>query len=253
MRSIRHNLAPHSPASIPISRWSRIPWIAATSHSGNCCDNATLLVIRASMLIRRRSARIVTPGWAIKNRSLADAGCDAPDIGAHAIEVGGVVDLDHAHAAPLERPHQPLVPAPIAHRDRRAAGRHGVRHLRPPRQHQRQRAGPELLRQSRSDLRPRGRHAGDLLETRDVDDHGIRARPALGREDFLHGPFIQGVRAEAVDRLGGERDQPAALQKAGGARDRGRIGLRRIDGPDGGHGTVPGDFAVGISSVLRYK
>ena len=57
---------------------------------------------------------------------------------------------------------------------------------------------------------------GDALpspgRSRHVDDQGIEGGPALGLEDPGDGGGVGRDRAQAVDGLGGERDQPAASQ-----------------------------------------
>jgi len=50
-------------------------------------------------------------------------------------------------------------------------------------------------------------------------DEGVEARPPLGLEDARHGVFVQGVRAKAVNGLGGKHHEPALAQKVGGAAD----------------------------------
>ena len=89
------------------------------------------------------------------------------------------------------------------------------------RQDQRQRAGPE--RGERSGQR---RELGDGFGHREigaVDDQRIEARAALGLVDLEDGVGIGGVGAEAVDGLGGERDDAAGTQDCGEVRDFARL------------------------------
>ena len=52
-----------------------------------------------------------------------------------------------------------------------------------------------------------------------MHDQWVEARPALGGEDSGDGALVGRVGAEAVDRLGRERDELAAAQQRGGAVD----------------------------------
>ncbi len=103
--------------------------------------------------------------------------------------------------------------------DRGAAGGDAGRHLRLPRQDQGQRAGPE----GRGQLaRQFGNVAGDSrqhLLVGEVDDQRVVRRAPLGAEDARDGVRSQGVGPQAVDRLGGERHQPAPPQHGGGGPD----------------------------------
>ena len=91
------------------------------------------------------------------------------------------------------------------------------------RQHQGQGAGPEFLRQRlgagrQFDMAPR------FFEIGDMHDQRIEQRAALGGEDRGHRFAIGGVGAQAVNRLGGEGDQPAVSQDAGGFGNAGGVG-----------------------------
>ena len=80
------------------------------------------------------------------------------------------------------------------------------------RQHQRQGARPEGAGQ-RFRCRMEQAMAAGGVQVRDMDDQGIETRPALGGENPRHGLAIAGVRAQAINGLGGEGDQPAARQQ----------------------------------------
>ena len=110
-----------------------------------------------------------------------------------------------------------------------AAHRHGIqpgagqvadRGLVGDRQHQGQRSWPEA----------RGEPLSPLVEARDppcrrhvghVSDQRVEARPALGRIDRRHRTRIGSVSRQAIDRLGGQDDKTASLQRGGGFRDLG--------------------------------
>ena len=62
-------------------------------------------------------------------------------------------------------------------------------------------------------------------------------RPALGGEDRGDGFPVRRIRAEAVDRLGRKRDQPAVAQDRGGRGDGGRIRGAQI-GKRSGHARI---------------
>ena len=74
-------------------------------------------------------------------------------------------------------------------------------------QHERQRAGPEArqLAGQRRELDQRFGHG----EIGDMDDQRIEARPTLGLVDGEHCIGTGGVRAEAINRLGGKGDEAA--------------------------------------------
>jgi hypothetical protein len=54
---------------------------------------------------------------------------------------------------------------------------------------------------------------------RDVHDHRVVVRPALGFVDARHGGRVFRIRAEAVDGLGRESDQAALFQHGGRVGD----------------------------------
>ena len=96
-------------------------------------------------------------------------------------------------------------------------------------QHQRQRPGPERVRQpQRQGGRARGHPPGGL-RVRRVDDHGVVGRPALRREDARHRRRVQRVRAQPVDRLRRERHQPAVAQHRRSRRQGCRVHRPRVD------------------------
>ena len=103
------------------------------------------------------------------------------------------------------------------------------------RQHQRQRAGPERLGQ-----RQRGRvEAGDLPcggDIADMGDQRIEGRPALGLVEPGNRGRIGRIGAEAIDRLGRERHQPAFGQNARRRR----------------HGSLAGGQNRGLQASIHY-
>ena len=97
---------------------------------------------------------------------------------------------------------------------------------------ERQRAGPEPRGQRLGRRRAiRATHVAGLRDTGHVDDQRVDRGPSLGREDPRDGRGVGGDRPQAVDRLGRERDQPAAASRSAPPRrarpDRARRGRRR--------------------------
>ena len=86
-------------------------------------------------------------------------------------------------------------------------------------QDERQRSGPERI-----DQLPRQngelRVLAGLADVGDMNDERIEARATLGREDRRHRFAVGRVGAEAVHRLGGERDEASRPQVRCGGRDR---------------------------------
>ncbi len=107
--------------------------------------------------------------------------------------------------------------------DRRAAGADQGRQraIARARQDQGQSTRPEPGREPLGRLVPVGERAGGLA-IRDVDDQGVEARPALGREDRGDRALVGRDPAQAVDRLGREGDQAAAVKGLRRALDVGR-------------------------------
>jgi len=64
-----------------------------------------------------------------------------------------------------------------------------------------------------------------------MHDQGIEARPALGGEDRSDGAVAGSIAAEAIDRLGRERDQLALAQRARRVAD---LVQGRLDAPSHG-------------------
>ena len=58
-----------------------------------------------------------------------------------------------------------------------------------------------------------------------MHDERIVRRPFLGGEHALNRRAIEGVRAQAVDGLGRERDEPAVSQALGRARNHRAVGM----------------------------
>ena len=116
-----------------------------------------------------------------------------------------------------------------AHGHRVQSGGHLRRKRVAPRQEQRQRTRPEPPAERFHggwDLR---RHGSNIRDGGKVHDQRIRRRPALRLENPADGGRVEGVRAQAVDGLGRERDQPAADQAFDRALDGGRLRMNRID------------------------
>jgi hypothetical protein len=116
--------------------------------------------------------------------------------------------------------------------DGRQAGRHDIGNRRLLRQDQRQGPGPVAARQrsaasGHSSTRPRA----ISIESTCTMSGLWRGRP-FHREDARHGRGIERIGAQAVDRLGGKRDQPASESTPP------RIGVR------------PVAFALGVASVV---
>ena len=102
------------------------------------------------------------------------------------------------------------------------------------RQDEGERAGPEPAGQhlghvGPGDIAARGGGVGDM------HDQGVEAGPALGLEYPGDGEVVGGIGAEAIDRLGREGDQPAAMQDFRGARKAGGIGGKRGGNKREGH------------------
>ena len=80
-------------------------------------------------------------------------------------------------------------------------------------QHQRQRAGPEVLGELLRVRRHRERPALQRARMIDVHDHRMGRRAALQREDLGDGVGVLGVGAEPVDGFGRKRDELAVAQR----------------------------------------
>lgn len=82
-----------------------------------------------------------------------------------------------------------------------------------------ERAGPEGPREGDGVLGDFPRPGHDLPGVGQVHDQGVVRRAALGGEDLGDGVRVEGVGAEAVHRLGGQRDKLALAQQLDGALD----------------------------------
>ena len=82
-------------------------------------------------------------------------------------------------------------------------------------------------RRAASRRRKSARARSAALRVRHMRDQRIEARAALGGIEPRDRRAVGGVGAEAVDRLGRERDQPALAQHARGRRDRVAVGVSR--------------------------
>lgn len=72
-----------------------------------------------------------------------------------------------------------------------------------------------------------------------MDNNRIASRPSLGGENTLDRPGIQGIGAEAVDRLRGKSHESARAKCFRRTSNGGGIRINRIDGQDdGGHALI---------------
>ena len=104
--------------------------------------------------------------------------------------------------------------------------RHAVR----LRQYHRQRPGPEAPGKAVRRLRHVLAVAREPARVGDMQDERVILRAALGLKNVPHGVRVQSVRAEAVDRLGRDGEQPAAAQNVRGLFDRRALPRRIGDG-----------------------
>ena len=104
--------------------------------------------------------------------------------------------------------------------------RHAVR----LRQYHRQRPGPEAPGKAVRRLRHILAVAREPARVWDMQDERVILRAALGLKNVPHGVRVQSVRAEAVDRLGRDGEQPAAAQNVRGLFDRRALPRRIGDG-----------------------
>ena len=133
----------------------------------------------------------------------------------------------HRHAAGFhQRPGHAVRRHPHGHG--RQARRHRIRHRGLLRQHKGERSRPECQRQRSRRGRHSGGHEPELPHVRDVHDERVGRGAPLRLEDPLHGRRVERVGAEAVHRLGRERDQAAAANHVRGLRDHLRVGPLRI-------------------------
>ncbi len=121
-----------------------------------------------------------------------------------------------------------------AHRRRFQSGGHAQRHGRAARHNQRQRAGPEGARQFMRNGRRSAHHARQVVRRGQVHYERVFRRAAFGFEDARHGCGIQGIGAQAIDRLGGKGDQAAALDFGGSLGDDFSFGELRVDAQEAG-------------------
>jgi len=122
-----------------------------------------------------------------------------------------------------------------AHADGVESGAHRIGDLAGAREDEGERPGPEGGGQGARQRRDLARDAPHLRHVGHVDDERVERGAPLGGIDPLHRPLAEGVGPQAVDRLGGEGDEPA------GANDRGRLvdggrERRRRRGRRGGRG-----------------
>jgi len=107
-------------------------------------------------------------------------------------------------------------------------GRDGRGQVRALREDEGQRAGPEAGGEA---ARPRGdrvRHLVEVGRVRNQNRDGFFERAVFGAVDGLDSRLVKRQRAEAVNRVGGEGDQPARAQDFERAWD----GLRIADGDE---------------------
>ena len=119
--------------------------------------------------------------------------------------------------------------------DGRATAGDRIRHDLGLGQHHREGSGPERSRKPGGD---RGKPAFDECvghgDTVDVDDQRIRCRSALGLEHTGDCVGIKCVAAEAVDRLGRDRDEPPLCERGARLDDERIIDRRRVDRDEAG-------------------
>ena len=84
---------------------------------------------------------------------------------------------------------------------------------------ERERARPERVGERARNVGHIGCERFQLFTARDVDDNRMVGRTALHREQLLHRARVRRVRAQAVDRLGRERDELSGAQRIRGARN----------------------------------
>ena len=141
-------------------------------------------------------------------------------LGAGRAEPAGAVGRGRGERAAERLDHRVRRPARRAERDRRKPGNRQRmdRRIGRERHHERQRTGPEFLRQplgASIDLAVAPRH----IDVSHMTDQRVEARPPFGGEDARHRLAVRGIGGEAVDRLRRQRDQLAARQRRGGIAD----------------------------------
>jgi hypothetical protein len=105
-----------------------------------------------------------------------------------------------------------------AQADRVLAARHPGGDARGALKDQRQRAGPEGVDQLPRLYRNRIGPVSQVGAGRQVHDHRMIMRAALGPIDAGYGRRILGIRAQAIHGFGGESDQAAGCKQRGGPR-----------------------------------
>ena len=119
-----------------------------------------------------------------------------------------------------------------AQRDGVATRGHDVRNARRARHHQRQRTGPERGGERLGSRRKRRRERTRRRDVEHVHDQRVVLGAALGDEDLRRRRRVERQRAQAIDRLGGKRDQLTGEQRIGGAPDHDRIRRLSIERED---------------------
>ncbi len=115
-----------------------------------------------------------------------------------------------------------------AQRDGWAAGGDDAGNAVVLRDDERERAGPAGVGERVGFRRPIERQSAGGRGVAGVDDERVCRWPALGLEDPLNSRGVERVGAEAVDGLGGERDEAAGAKALGRAADgvwSGRLGV----------------------------
>jgi len=84
---------------------------------------------------------------------------------------------------------------------------------------ERQRAGPEFVRQSEKWMRGVANQSDRLLDRADENRKSFRFRAAFHAENFFDGREIERICGESVKRIGGHGHDVAALDEVRGQAD----------------------------------
>ena len=86
---------------------------------------------------------------------------------------------------------------------------------------ERQRAGPEFMRESEKWMRGVANQSDRLLDGTDENRKSFRFRAAFHAKNLFDGREIERVGGKCVERVGGHGDDAAPLDEAGGEADNG--------------------------------
>ena len=114
-----------------------------------------------------------------------------------------------------------------SHADGGEAGGHDLGQRRAARQDERERPRPEAPGERRDPGVARVRDPRQLHERRQVHDQRVERRARLDLEHARDRAGVERVRAEAVDGLGGEGDEPAVANRRGRLLDRRAVAGRQ--------------------------